>query len=233
MSWWTDLFEQDKDLKSQLNEENKEYYKKMDNYIRFGTQLKDSAETENLLKEILRRFISMQENGLPTEEYFGENSKLYADEKLSTLNNNYNWIVKTIIVFIIGQFLFSFALNDLSINLFKMLLSAINFSIWWIVIFKFSKWDVYSKMNPTIRFLIYMITTICLFMLGSYLSQTVEGATESILLPYIPTTVILLIVLLIITILFFIKQAKKKLDWLIVMIFMWSSWIIGVLNYLQ
>lgn len=72
--------------REQLSEENQEFYDDILVYIRAKSFLKDEAQVEESLLEILTDIIESQNQGVKASDYFGRNPKEISDEILKNIN---------------------------------------------------------------------------------------------------------------------------------------------------
>ncbi|WP_225742893.1 hypothetical protein [Marinilactibacillus sp. Marseille-P9653] len=228
----TEIHEKNEQFKKRLTEENKKQFAKIESYIQFGNTFKNPMELETKLNGFLHELIEAQKDGETVNEYVNNQPKEFAINFLSKLKNRPQELLKTVGVYLYVVFLINFALNRFSIDIVDLITLTVQTAVFWGIMKKLLQWDVFSEMDTLLRLLAGGALAGIAFALVGILRDQIEFLTWTIEIPFAIFAGIVFVVALGVTILMFVYKNESKVDWLVAMVLLWGSLIIGTLNYL-
>ena len=212
-------FEETKKVVENFSQFDKEYFKKVEDYMRYSTILRDEDAVRELIFQLALDLRDAEKDGLTAKEFFGDNPKKMVDNlvKNSKVSSKLS-IVKLFTFFITvicyGHFLGDYSSKGIvSFNVIDYLSSIVFGGIVLLVLVLFYKKSVYEfniKKNKIFNTVIYVL--LALFIVGIFFLlsefETVVTVRSLILSPMI--SVILALFLNIVAIYISVKKILFK-----------------------
>ena len=212
-------FEETKKVVENFSQFDKEYFKKVEDYMRYSTILRDEDAVRELIFQLALDLRDAEKDGLTAKEFFGDNPKKMVDDlvKNSKVSSKLS-IVKLFNFFITvicyGHFLGDYSSKGIvSFNVIDYLSSIVFGGIVLLVLVLFYKKSVYEftfQKNKILNTVIYVL--LALFIVGIFFLlsefETVVTVRSLILSPMI--SVILALILSIVAIYISVKKILFK-----------------------
>lgn len=229
------MIQQNNELRERLEPDNKEYYKKLLEYVRFGNWFKDNNQAEEILLEVLQDLIAAQKVGLSAEEYFGKNPRKSADEILKTIDNK-KFKGLRIFIIVLGvnlliSLIITIILKDASLSVFKWIFRVSYLSLGVYFLSKYLQRNVYSKHNTKMKERLFFLVCTFIIIIGLIIEQAllpdlwmIKISQELLLLGLFFVTVF--------TTWKISKLSKKEiLAWSLTLLFLWILLGVRLLSY--
>lgn len=165
--------------REQLSEENQEFYDDILVYIRSKSFLKDEAQVEESLLEILTDIIESQNQGVKASDYFGRNPKEISDEILKNINKmSFKDMIilffRCMWVYILVTLLPQLVNPSEGIDIGKFLVGLIVAFLFAEVIINLVGKSIYSNKSKRLMFAAFVLFCLCNIYIYRFLPTTME-----------------------------------------------------------
>lgn len=166
-------YEETKKVVENFSQFDKEYFKKVEDYMRYSTILRDEDDIRELIFQLALDLRDAEKDGLTAKEFFGDNPKKMIDDLVKNSKVSSKLSIAKLFTFFItvicyGQFLGEYSSKGIvSFNVVDYLSSIVFGSIILFVLIFFYKKSIYEftfRKNKILKIVIYVL--LALFIVG-------------------------------------------------------------------
>lgn len=164
-------YEETQKVVESFSQFNKEYFEKVEDYMRYSAILRDEDAVRELIFQLALDLKDAEKDGLTAKEFFGDNPKKMVDELVKNLKASSKVSIAKLFIFLItvicyGHFLGDYSSNGVvSFNVVEYLSSIIFGAVILVIFILFYKKSVYDftfRKNKFLNSATYALLGICI-----------------------------------------------------------------------